>query len=284
MALTALPAAAVAAAQDLRGRAVASHGIYVQELQDSFGLAVINQSFNSGADQLKLGQEVSAGVLTAGVGSRGASCDGPLERLTDRVFPLPFSCPFDPAIDDLPAMQYVANTAVPLCDLRVLDEVLLPFDYAIAFRKGAGEARVDAFSGAVLRLQESQALEGLRETYIVGATAYGGCSADQEVGLPLRVAASCAGCGMRWTLHCKRSACVASLRLSNSALTHPASRQRPRAGGGGGVCERLGFMGDSRRRRGCWRSGDDGAAHAPPAAQAGREAGQPWGRSRAHGF
>ncbi len=57
-------------------------------------------------------------------------------------------------VRDTPALQWLANTA-PLCNVAVLPEQIEPFDYGIAFHVNTSEAVVDAWSGAILKLQAS---------------------------------------------------------------------------------------------------------------------------------
>ena len=89
---------------DLRGKAVASHGIYLERLRERYGVAAIDHPFNNGSDLMRMTEAVASGVLAA-------------------------------AVDDEPAMLFYAAQS-PGCKVTVLPDTLTPFDYGIAFKQG----------------------------------------------------------------------------------------------------------------------------------------------------
>ncbi|KAL4433389.1 hypothetical protein ABPG77_010242 [Micractinium sp. CCAP 211/92] len=107
---------------DLRGRAVGTSPIYIDRLQ-KYGIQGIPYPLHNGSDYLVWRDLVATGQLAA-------------------------------LVRDTPALQWLANTA-PLCNVAVLPEQIEPFDYGIAFHVNTSEAVVDAWSGAILKLQAS---------------------------------------------------------------------------------------------------------------------------------
>ncbi|PSC76640.1 glutamate receptor [Micractinium conductrix] len=129
----------IASVTDLRGRAVGTSPIYIERLQ-KYGIQGIPYPFNQGSDYLVWRDLVSSGQLAA-------------------------------IVRDTPALQWLANTD-PVCSTVVLPQSIEPFQYGIAFHTNTSEAVVDAWSSAILRLQEGGSLEELKDSWI---TPQSGC-------------------------------------------------------------------------------------------------------------
>lgn len=122
---------------DLRGRAVGTSPIYIERLT-KYGIQAIPYPLNNGSDYLTWRTLVSTGELAA-------------------------------LVRDTPALQWLANTD-PLCSVVVLPQAVEPFDYGIAFHKNTSEGVVDAWSRAILVLQEDGTLQQLKDSWIVNPT------------------------------------------------------------------------------------------------------------------
>jgi hypothetical protein len=61
---------------DLRGKAVASHGIYLERLRERYGVAAIDHPFNNGSDLMRMTEAVASGVLRRKLGKHGAERRG----------------------------------------------------------------------------------------------------------------------------------------------------------------------------------------------------------------
>lgn len=133
---------------DLRGRSAHAADIYRQELRTKYGIFTTALSTEGDEGMRELANVISSGELAAG-------------------------------IEDQPTMQYVASNKAALCDLRVLPEIIIPFDYAIAFRFDADDKVVDAFSSATLKLKEEDLLSNLKTSYITGGEK--ACQSDGDV-------------------------------------------------------------------------------------------------------
>ncbi|KAL4433390.1 hypothetical protein ABPG77_010243 [Micractinium sp. CCAP 211/92] len=131
---------------DLRGRAVGTSPIYVSRLE-KYGIQAVGYPLQNGTDYLAWRDLVTSGQLAA-------------------------------LVRDTPALQWLANTA-PLCNVALLPEQIEPFDYGIAFHVNTSEAVVDAWSTAILKLQEDGTLEQLKENWIMDPNS--GCLAISQV-------------------------------------------------------------------------------------------------------
>ena len=60
-------ASTITSVQDLRGKAVASHGPYIAELRDKYGVVAVDIPFNSQADFAQMADDVAAGRLVAAI-------------------------------------------------------------------------------------------------------------------------------------------------------------------------------------------------------------------------
>lgn len=124
---------------DLRGKAAHAADVYKQEMRTKYGIFT-SYVDSEGADGMAyLASLIQSGQLMAG-------------------------------IEDEPTVTYIAYNVVEDCDLRVLPEIILPFDYAVAFRFNMTDDVVDAFSSAFIQMKEDGDMVMLKEAYITGGT------------------------------------------------------------------------------------------------------------------
>lgn len=118
---------------DLRGRAVGTVAVYIPRLS-RYGIAATELAFEGVQMAVETWlPQLRSGMLVA-------------------------------TVVDEPLQDYMAS--VSSCDLHILPDVVAPFDFGMAFHKGALESLVDKFSSAILSLQEDGTISQLRESYI----------------------------------------------------------------------------------------------------------------------
>lgn len=131
---------------DLRGRAVGTNEIYIDRLSE-YRLTLTAQKLRTGADYVEWGRQVASGQLAA-------------------------------IIRDEPLLLWLANNA-PRCDLTVLQDSPEEFEYGIAFRVGTSQELVNAWTLALLDMQEDGTLDWLKDTWIVDPNS--GCQSITQV-------------------------------------------------------------------------------------------------------
>lgn len=122
---------------DLRGKAAHAADVYKQKMRTKYGMFT-SAVDSEGEEGMKyLSSLIQSGELMAG-------------------------------IEDEPTVTYIAYNVVENCDLRVLPEIILPFDYAVAFRYDMADDVVAAFSSSFIQMKEEGDMIMLKEAYITG--------------------------------------------------------------------------------------------------------------------
>lgn len=136
---------AITSLSQLRSRAVGSSDIYLARLRARHGIVATDLGLNSDADVFEAAAELESGTYAA-------------------------------LVFDEPILQYVASN-YSNCRLQTLPERIEPFDMGLGFRKGTPDAAVDAFSTAIIGLQEDGTLSQLASSFVTA----GQCALVSEV-------------------------------------------------------------------------------------------------------
>jgi ABC-type amino acid transport substrate-binding protein len=123
--------------EDLKGKAAHAADIYKQEMRTKYGIYTTYVNSEGLEGMARLSSLIQSGELMAG-------------------------------IEDEPTVTYIAYNVVEDCDLRVLPEIILPFDYAVAFRYNMTDDVVKAFSSAFIQMKENGEMVMLKQAYITG--------------------------------------------------------------------------------------------------------------------
>jgi len=123
--------------EDLKGKAAHAADIYKQEMRTKYGIYTTYVNSEGLEGMARLSSLIQSGELMAG-------------------------------IEDEPTVTYIAYNVVEDCDLRVLPEIILPFDYAVAFRYNMTDDVVKAFSSSFIQMKENGEMVMLKQAYITG--------------------------------------------------------------------------------------------------------------------
>lgn len=123
--------------EDLRGKAAHAADLYKQDMRTKYGIFTSAVDSQGAEGMAYLSSLIQSGQLMAG-------------------------------IEDEPTVTYIAYNVVEDCDLRVLPEIILPFDYAVAFKVNMTDEVVKAFSSSFIQMKEDGEMVMLKEAYITG--------------------------------------------------------------------------------------------------------------------
>lgn len=126
---------AVNSIYDLTGLSTMTVGSYAERLKQRYPITPGVYNVSSIDDVFSIGEEIQGGLY--------------------RAF-----------LYDVEVLQYVVANFRD-CGVRLLSETYQPFDYGLAFAKDTSPELVDAFSRAILALQESGSMEIYREQFMM---------------------------------------------------------------------------------------------------------------------